>query len=194
MGARSGDEQKRHVDLLGPTPATYSYTDAMLKGAMTPEELERVRSELFGALGFADTEVEAPPVANADASRFHAIEALLEQNDCGGALELAERLLAEQPDDASAKQYVATCRELVCQAYLVHLCDGAGIVSLCVNPAELRALRLDKWSAFLVSCVDGASSVDDVVDVSALPRLDALRVLYDLVQRGVARLDPPRGR
>jgi hypothetical protein len=193
MAPSPGGDRKRNAD-LGPTPATCSYIDALLTGSMTEEELERVRGELFGALGMADAGLGPPPVSLVELTRFHAIEALLERNDCGGALLLAEEILAEHPDDTTAGHYVDMCRDLLCHTYLAHLAGGAGIVGLCVTAGELRALRLDRWSAYLVSCIDGTASVDDLVDLSAMPRLDALRVLYELTQRGITRVDPPRGR
>ena len=39
-------------------------------------------------------------------------------------------------------------------------------------------------SAFLLSRIDGSMTVEDVLDVSGMPRLEALRVMALLVRRG----------
>ncbi len=44
---------------------------------------------------------------------------------------------------------------------------------------------LDPKAAFLLSRIDGMSSVDDLLDVSGMPRIDALRCLAILLKRGV---------
>ena len=43
---------------------------------------------------------------------------------------------------------------------------------------------LEPRSAFLLSRIDGAMTVEDVLDVSGMPRLEALRVMALLVRRG----------
>ena len=44
---------------------------------------------------------------------------------------------------------------------------------------------LDPRAAFLLSRIDGNLSVDDLLDVSGMPRLEAMRVLALLVRRGI---------
>jgi hypothetical protein len=43
---------------------------------------------------------------------------------------------------------------------------------------------LDPRSAFLLSRIDGSMTVEDVLDVSGMPRTEALRVMALLVRRG----------
>lgn len=51
----------------------------------------------------------------------------------------------------------------------------------------LQDLALDPRSGFIASFVDGASTIEDIIDVSGAPRTEVLRVLDDLVaQRGAA--------
>jgi HD-GYP domain-containing protein (c-di-GMP phosphodiesterase class II) len=44
---------------------------------------------------------------------------------------------------------------------------------------------LDHRAGFLLTFVDGMSSVDDILDASGLPRVDALHILADLLTKGV---------
>lgn len=71
------------------------------------------------------------------------------------------------------------------QAYLAALGDPTDIPRLAVSITGLLELSLDRWSAFVVSRIDGESTVDDILDIAGLSRLDTLRVLYELVHQGV---------
>ncbi len=54
---------------------------------------------------------------------------------------------------------------------------------------EVRALSKDRATAFLLSQIDGISTLDMIVDVSGMPRLDALRILFALLERETIRID-----
>jgi CRP-like cAMP-binding protein len=50
------------------------------------------------------------------------------------------------------------------------------------------APSLDSRSAFLLSRIDGTTNADDLLDVSGMPRLEAVRVLAKLVADGIVVL------
>jgi hypothetical protein len=54
---------------------------------------------------------------------------------------------------------------------------------------ELRNLSLDHESGFLLSRVDGVSTLDTLLDVCAMPRVNALRLVAKLVDYGVIDLE-----
>lgn len=54
--------------------------------------------------------------------------------------------------------------------------------------ASLTGLALDHRAGFLLTFIDGTSSLDDLLDVTGLPRLDVLRIIEQLVEAGVLRL------
>jgi hypothetical protein len=56
---------------------------------------------------------------------------------------------------------------------------------LAVTPQELALLPLDHREGFLVACVDGVSTIETILDVSAMPAEEALLILESLVERGV---------
>jgi hypothetical protein len=61
----------------------------------------------------------------------------------------------------------------------------ASVPLVVVAPEELLALPLDARFGFLLSLIDGASTVEDVLDVIGLERGEAIEMIADLVQRGV---------
>jgi hypothetical protein len=63
-----------------------------------------------------------------------------------------------------------------------------------MGPEEIRWLSLDHRSGFLLSFVDGMTPIDDVLDVSSMPELDALRILFELRTQGVIDIVEPQRR
>ena len=112
--------------------------------------------------------------------------------DYSGALVLAEGVLEEQPDNSEAQRYAVSCRDMLRQMYLSRIGSGRHVPRLIMGPEQLRWLTLDHRAGFLLSCVDGRSSIDEILDVSGMPGLDALRLLYELVQEGVIEVDERR--
>ncbi len=62
------------------------------------------------------------------------------------------------------------------------------IPALKMAPAELLALDLDPRAGFILSFIDGATSIEMIYDLCGLPRDDAARLLADLVARGVVAI------
>ena len=58
-------------------------------------------------------------------------------------------------------------------------------VMFCAMTHNPQPLHLDHRAGFLLSCIDGMSSIDDILDVSGMRELDALRILFELVQENV---------
>jgi hypothetical protein len=60
---------------------------------------------------------------------------------------------------------------------------GAPIVA--VSADELRRLPLDHRAGFLLSLMDGTIDLDSVIEISAMSRESALRLVRDLFESGV---------
>jgi hypothetical protein len=57
-----------------------------------------------------------------------------------------------------------------------------------VDDAELRAATLDGRSGFLVSLIDGVTSVESLLDLSGMPGEETLTRLEDLRLHGIVDL------
>lgn len=124
-------------------------------------------------------------------SREAALEASLARGDYSAALVLAEALVAEEPSNERAQSYVTSCQRILAQEYQARLGSGQHRPRVVMDPAELHALALDHRAGFVLACIDGGSSIEEILDVSGMPVLDALRTLFDLVQQGIIVLEPP---
>jgi hypothetical protein len=108
--------------------------------------------------------------------------------DFSGALELSERILEREPKNADALRYAESCREVLHQMYAARLGPLDRVPVVAVPPEQLRWLTLDHRSGFLLSHVDGVSTLEEILDVSGMPPLDALKILFDLLQQKVIAL------
>lgn len=105
--------------------------------------------------------------------------------DFSGALELAEQTLALEPHHGETLALAQKCREVLLDMYMSRLQNLASPPRVVMKPDELRWLSLDHRAGFLLSMVDGHSTFDEVLDVSGMPRLDAMRILCELLEKNV---------
>ena len=61
-----------------------------------------------------------------------------------------------------------------------------------MRPDEIQGLSLDHRSGFLISLIDGVATLDEVLDMSGMLPLDALRLLYEMREQGVVVVDSMR--
>jgi hypothetical protein len=108
--------------------------------------------------------------------------------DFSGALVIAEGILQEEPAHEEALRYQQRCSETLSQMYLARLGSLTQVVRVAVARDQIRWLSLDHRAGFLLSLVDGTSSIDELLDVSTMPRLEALRILYGLLDQRVIAL------
>lgn len=100
--------------------------------------------------------------------------------DFSGALEIAESLLSLDPSDLEAQRYATSCRDVLTQMYLSRLGGLDQVINMVLPPEELRWLNLDHRAGFLLSLVDGVSTIEELLDICGMSRLDALRILATL--------------
>ncbi len=68
------------------------------------------------------------------------------------------------------------------------LASNESVPVLAVDFGELRQFSLDPSSGFLISLMDGSTTVETLLDVCGMPPEEALRRLDHLVRQGVVRL------
>jgi hypothetical protein len=141
---------------------------------------------------FDSEDLRRSPPRNAPADKVSAIEARIAAGDYGRALVLAEAALEEHPGDPAVSRHADSCRDMLYKRYLERLGASDHVPQLAVLKGAITGLSLDHRAGFLLSCVDGGSTVEEIIDVSAMPRLDAVRILYELVQEGVVEMKARR--
>jgi len=105
--------------------------------------------------------------------------------DYSGALVMAESLLDENPTHVEAREYAESCRAVLQQMYSAKIGPMDRVPVVEVAREQLRWLSIDHRAGFVLSLVDGVSSLEMILDVSGMPSLDALRILYELTQQHI---------
>jgi hypothetical protein len=108
--------------------------------------------------------------------------------DFTGALAMSEGILGQDPDNADAQLYAEHCRDVLKQMHLSRLGGLRRVPLVAIGPEQLRWLSLDHRAGFLLSLVDGRSTFDEVLDMSGMSDLEALRLLVQLLEQNVIKV------
>ena len=69
------------------------------------------------------------------------------------------------------------------------LADGSRVVRHAMPREQVTAMSLDHRAGFLLSRIDGRTSIEELLDVSGMPAAEALGILFDLLRRGVIAIE-----
>lgn len=105
--------------------------------------------------------------------------------DYSGALVQAEGILTTQPQHAEASKIAEECQRVLIKMYAARIGPLDRVPMVMVQQHELRWLSIDHRAGFLLSLVDGLSSIEMILDVSGMPLLDTLRILHELYQQKI---------
>ena len=101
-------------------------------------------------------------------------------DDFTGALRMAELILGRDPCDSRALEVAEESKKRLEQLYTSRLGHLGSVPIVLVSEAELRWLGLDARAAFLLSRIDGKHNVEEILDMSGMPRIEALKTLVEL--------------
>lgn len=109
--------------------------------------------------------------------------------DFSGALELTAKILQHEPGHAEAERIRVHCEDNLTQMFESKLGALSRRPRIAIKPDEVIWLNLDPHAGFVLSQIDGEVSLEDLYAICSLPRLDTARILAQLLEEGVVRLD-----
>ena len=186
---------------LGPAEGHDAWTmDRMSRQSTVPpvrrDDVDRLRELSALPLGDMRSDAFGDALDLVDRSRpllppdlISEMEELYALDDLTGALRHAELILGRVPGHEQAERCAANCRARLVQLYSSKIGRLDRVVIQALGDSQVRWLGLDHRSGFLLSRVDGMSTVDELLDVCGMPRLEALKTLADLLDRGAIRLE-----
>lgn len=124
-----------------------------------------------------------PPEANEPSSA--SVSDLYAVGDFSGALAEAEQRLRQNANDPLALAYRKRCQDMLTKMWTARLGHLGRRVRVAISADQLRWLSVDHKAGFVLSLIDGSSTLDEILDMSGMPQLDALRILTELLERGV---------
>ncbi len=138
--------------------------------------------------GLAKGPISNPPAPPSEDPAVLEMKDRYAMGDFSGALVIAEGIMDANPEDLDAPRYAQSCRDVLTQMYSARLGSLDQIARVAVPNDQIRWLTLDHRAGFLLSLIDGGSTVDQILDISGMPRLDALRIMYQLLDQRVISL------
>ncbi len=134
------------------------------------------------------------PPARAAADNAFAASMLerLAASDYQGALLAADALLEYRPRDQDALDCAQMARTELRKLYIGRIGSLDAVPHVAMGPEAIFSLRsLDFRAGYLLSRIDGLSSVREIVESGSLPSLEALGILSELFLRRVIVLNEP---
>jgi hypothetical protein len=187
-------EYARLRSLAAPSspPDALSLADARF-ATPAPGEVQRSAPPSSGPIELeVEDDDDAPELQVVDSSIPQALQDpnaemkdRFQLGDYSGALTLAESLLLRDPSNVAAQRLAEECQRILVNMYAAKLGPLDRVPTLMVQPQELRWLSLDHRAGFLLSLVDGTSTLEMILDVGGMPLLDTLRILNDLYQQRI---------
>ena len=112
-------------------------------------------------------------------------QGLLRNQDLEGALTLFETAAEMDPRRIEIEGYIDMVRSRLLKGYRERVGGAQTIPRLLVNPSEITRYNLPADAGFLLSLLDGATSIEDLVSLSGMDAFEALRILHNLIDAGI---------
>ena len=127
-----------------------------------------------------------PSRAAADNALAECMFDRLAAGDYGGASLAADALLEYRPRDQDALDCAQIAKSELRKVYTARLGSLDRVPHVAMGPEAIFSLQaLDFRAGFLLSRVDGETSLLDIVESGSIPSLEALRILSELYLRRV---------
>ena len=114
---------------------------------------------------------------------------LLGNDDLEGALSVFRAAANRDPDRFEVESYIDMVRGRLVQRYRDRVGDTGAAPRMVIDPSELTAFDLPADAGFMLSLVDGKTSIDELIALSGMDTFEALRILNELVAAGIAELE-----
>jgi hypothetical protein len=131
-----------------------------------------------------------PARAAADEALADTMLERLAAGDYEGAVMAAEALLEYRPRDRDALDAAQIAKTELRKVFVARLGAIERVPHIAMGPDAIFAQSsLDFRAGFLLSRVDGVSSIYEIVEGASIPSLEALRILSELYLRRVIAFD-----
>jgi hypothetical protein len=140
----------------------------------------------------AEIERDAPAGESAEDRVRRRVTALIKRAEAAhaeGKRALAaaavNRALANAPESAAAQKAIHRHRDLVILILEAYVGSERGVPVVAVPMHEIAVQEIDSRAAFLLSRIDGTLSLEELLDVAGMSRLEAYHYLARLLLRGL---------
>ena len=142
--------------------------------------------DLVGGGGSPAWATETPRPAK---SLIQGARDMLYLDDFSGAVELLEKAAEREPDNNEVAQLLESAQGKLERHLRVKLGDTSRLPQVRMSGDEIIWLNLDHRAGFLLSLIDGHTSIDDLLSICGLPMIDAMRIIVQLLDEKVVSSD-----
>lgn len=129
----------------------------------------------------------APASAGAGGDLVPEALRLLRAGELEPALELLEAASRSQAGCLELQGYLEMARGRLVERYRERVGGLAAVPALRIAPGDVLKFNLPATAGFLLSLVDGQTTVEELISLSGLDAFETLRVLAGLVDAGIVR-------
>lgn len=135
----------------------------------------------------ASARSSAPPSEEQEA--LDALLARMKAAFSAGSFDTARRCALEalrlQPGHRGATHYLDTCDRILEQAAMSRIGDLDRVPVVIMTDENIQWLELDHRAGFILSLMDGYTTLEELLDIAGMPHNDVLRLVGMLLDKGV---------
>jgi tetratricopeptide (TPR) repeat protein len=147
--------------------------------------------DYLGSAGFGSGEVELSRTrGEGDASLLADALELFREGEVQECFELLETLVRENPRRMEIQGYYELVRSHLFGYYRERVADASGVLKLKITPEEVMRFNLPANAGFVLSMIDGRTSVNEVLALSGMDPFDAIRLVSNLLEAGIVEVSP----
>ena len=151
-----------------------------------PEALDYMRSAGFDAGEIELSEV----VGEADVSLLAEALELFRRGESQESLEMFETLARENPHRMEIQGYLELVRSHLFEYFRERAPDPSTVLKVAITPKEMMRFNLPANAGFVLSMVDGSTSVNEILALSGMDPFEAVRVVNKLLEVGIVEVNP----
>jgi tetratricopeptide (TPR) repeat protein len=147
--------------------------------------------DYLGSAGFDTGEIELFE-ASGEADTSLVIDALelFRNGETQESLELFETLARKNPERMEIQGYFELVRSHLFGDYRERIADSSRVLKIKITPKEIMRFNLPANAGFVLSMIDGNTSVNEILTLSGMDPFDAIQLVANLLEAGIVEVDP----
>jgi hypothetical protein len=115
---------------------------------------------------------------------------LFRRGEAQESLEMLETLAREDPRRMEIQGYLELVRSHLFEYYRERVPDASTVLKVAITPEEMMRFNLPANAGFVLSMVDGSTSVNEILALSGMDPFEAVRVVNKLLEVGIVEVSP----
>ena len=148
----------------------------------------QVALDYLDAAGFSSSAAAATESTSSEVSLVTSAKAHMDAGDWAAAFEALSTYTLETPYDLDAQVRLELVRSHLHAEHRRRVGDGSGVPKVKMGPEDVLRFNLPANAGFVLSMIDGHTTVSDLVALTGMDPFDALDVFTRLVDAGIVEV------